>query len=109
MNVVACSQGVWNVDHNMQKAIEPELELGNTDYTQIDGLPVKVNTMRAGQKPGTLIVRPVRIGNVVTAEVHYDASPFADMPKPESCFLNQGELDDYMVKGPQCVLEEKRN
>lgn len=100
----------------MQNAIEAEkhgnkfeLALGSTDYTVIDGLLVKVNTMRTGQKPGTLKVTPVRTGNIVTVEVHYDASPFADMPKPESFFLNQGELDDYMVKGPQCVLEEKGN
>jgi len=109
MNVVARPQGVWNVEHDMQNAIENELELGGTDYTVIDGLPVMVNTMRAGQKPGTLKVRPVRTGNIVTVEVYYDASPFADMPKPESFFLNQGELDDYMVKGPQFVLEAKRN
>jgi hypothetical protein len=98
----------------MQNAIEQireskfELELGSTDYTVIDGQPVKVNTVMAGQKAGTLKATLVRaVGNIVTVEVLYDASPFADMPKPESFFLNQDELDDYMVKGPQCVLEEK--
>lgn len=108
MNVVAGCPGVWNVDNDMQNAIETELELGSTDYTAIDGLPVKVNTVMAGQKAGTLKVTPVRTGNIVTVEVHYDASPFADMPKPKSFLLNQRELDGYMLNGPQCVLEEKR-
>jgi hypothetical protein len=109
INVVAGSPGMWNVYENMQNAIETELELGSTDYTVIDGQPVKVNTTMAGHKPGTLKVTPVRTGNIVSAEVHYDASPFPDMPKPRSFFLNQRELDSYMLKGPQCVLEEKRN
>jgi hypothetical protein len=109
MNVVAGSLGVWNLGKNMQNAIDIELELGSTDCTAIEGLPVKVNTAMSGQKSGILKVTPVREGNIVKVEVHYDASPFADMPKPKSFFLNQHELDGYMLKGPQFVLEEKRN
>jgi len=93
----------------MQNAIETELELGSTDYSVIDDQGVTVNTVMAGRKTGALKVTPVRTGNIVTVEVHYDASPFPDMPKPRSFFLNQCELDGYMLKGPQCVLEEKRN
>jgi hypothetical protein len=54
LNVVACAPNVWNVGKTMQNAIEQkheskfELELGSTDYTVIDGQPVKVNTVMAG-------------------------------------------------------------
>lgn len=99
----------------MQNAIEQkheskfELELGSTDCTVIDGRPVKVNTVMAGQKAGTLKAMLVHaLGNIITVEVQYDASPFADMPKPKSFFLSQRELDDYMVKGPWCVLEDRK-
>jgi hypothetical protein len=86
------------------------LELGSTDYTVIDGRPIKVNTMMAGQKTGTLKVTLVRaVGNIVTVEVQYDASPFPDMPRPKSFFMSQRELNDYMDKGSRFVLEEKRN
>jgi hypothetical protein len=58
---------------------------------------------------GTIKATLVRaVGNIVTVEVQYDASPFPDMPKPKSFFMSQRELDDYMHKGLQCVLEEKR-
>ena len=100
---------------NMQNAIEQkheskfELELGSTDYTIIDSQPVKVNTVMAGQKTGTIKPTLVRaLGNIVTVEVQYDASPFEDMPKPKSFFMSQRELDDYMVKGSRCVLEERK-
>ncbi len=109
MNVVAHVRGVWNVCETMQNTLETELALGSTDYTVIDGQPIIVKTVMAGEKKGTLKVTPVRSGNIVTVEVFYDGSPFADMPKPKSFFLDQRELDDYMAKGPQCVLEEKRN
>ena len=100
---------------NMQNAIEQkheskfEMELGSTDYTVIDGQAVMVNTVMAGQKAGTLKATLVRaLGNIVTVEVQYDASPFADMPKPKSFFMSKHELDDYMIKGPRCVLEERK-
>jgi len=99
----------------MQNAIEQkheskfELELGSTDYTIIDSQPVKVNTVMAGQKTGTIKPTLVRaLGNIVTVEVQYDASPFEDMPKLKSFFMSQRELDDYMVKGSRCVLEERK-
>ncbi|MDR3565925.1 MAG: hypothetical protein P4N59_31435 [Negativicutes bacterium] len=85
-----------------------ELALGSTDHTMIDKMPVRVNTKMAGEKPGTLKVTPVRSGNIVTAEVLYDASPFADAPNPRSFFMNQSELDNYMLK-PKGILQEKRN
>jgi hypothetical protein len=85
-----------------------ELALGSTDHTMIDGRPVKVNTKMAGEKTGALKVTSVRSGNIVTAEVLYDASPFADTPKPRSFFMNQSELDNYMLN-PNGILEEKRN
>jgi hypothetical protein len=88
-------------------ATEFELSLGSTDSTIIDGMPAKVKTLMAGEKPGTLKVTNMANGNIKVA-VLYDASPFLDMPKPKSFLLNQGELDDYLVKGPNCVLEEKR-
>jgi hypothetical protein len=100
---------------NMQSAIKQkheskfELELGSTNYTVIDSQPAKVNTVMAGQKTGTLKATLVRaLGNIVTVEVQYDASPFEDMPNPKSFFMSQRELNDYMVKGPRCVLEERK-
>lgn len=106
LNLVECPRCVWNIAESMQNATE--LSLGSTDPGHIDGLPVKVNVKMAGEKPGKLNVTPLANGKINVA-VSYDASPFADMPKPRSFFLDQNELDDYMVKGPQCVLEEKRN
>lgn len=87
--------------------IDNELSLGSTDSSVIDGQPVKVRTLMAGEKIGKLKVTPVRLGNIVTVEVSYDASPFLDTPKLKLFPLNQRQLEDYMLKGPNCVLEEK--
>jgi hypothetical protein len=95
----------------MQNAIrtnmDNEIFLGSTDGSVIDGQPVKVRTLKAGEKTGILKVTPVRTGNIVTVEVSYDASPFPSLPKPKSFFMSQSELEFYMLKGPNCVLEEK--
>lgn len=96
------------MENIIKTKIDNELSLGSTDNSMIDGMPAKVKTLMAGEKTGILKVTPTRAGNIVTVEVLYDASPFPDLPKPKSFLLNQSQLDDYMLKGPQCVLEESK-
>lgn len=84
------------------KSERPRL-LTNVAREIIDAMPVTVKNKMGFEIKGLLEVEEADKNGLVIS-VHYDSNPFSDPISPDKFYLTQYQLDDFLNKGPKCVL-----
>ncbi|MGH7990510.1 MAG: hypothetical protein ACREDS_10025 [Limisphaerales bacterium] len=85
------------------KSERPRL-LTNVAPEIIDAMPVTVKNKMGFEIKALLKVEEAdKNGLVILA--HYDSNPYSDPISPDKFYLTQYQLDDFLNKGPKCVLD----
>jgi hypothetical protein len=78
--------------------------LTNVAHEIIDAMPVTVKNKMGCEIKAILEVEETgKNGLVISA--HYNSNPFGDPASPDKFYLTQYQLDDFLNKGPKCVLD----
>ena len=81
--------------------VQPE---GTFDRNYFDGLPITIKTRLGGETKGFLAVEEINDDGQIRITASYNSSPFANTQILEKFHLTQEQLDEYQVKGANCVI-----
>lgn len=84
---------------------EPKwLSAGNVSPDMIRGRNIKVKDKTGREISAHLEVENLNAKGEIVVSANYNSSPFQGTVAFATFYLTQEQLDDFLVKGPNCVL-----